>query len=108
MNDIESFLSGVAHLDGIARQAIREDWDDKDGYGAWSYAEHHAEELGLEELTDLDAFLSRISLGRLHYDADDDERHVVLDYTIGADVTQYVLAVAFGRDGEIDEIVMES
>lgn len=108
MNGIGGFLSSVAHLDAIAREAIRDNWDEENGYGAKPYAEHHAEELGLNELNSLDTFLSRIRVSHLAFDPDDEDRHVVLDYTVDRRLTQYVLAVVFNRSGEINEVVMES
>ena len=106
-DSVTRHVADLARFDGLARDAMRAGWDD-DEFGARLYAEHHEEELGLELLGDPDLLFAQLYLERVSFALDDADRHMVLDYTIGAELTQYVLAVAFDRDGMITEVVMES
>ena len=60
------------------------------------YVEHLQEELDTADATDTDT------------DATDTGGEVVLDYTIGEDLTQYVIAVTLGVDAAVRTIAMES
>ncbi|WP_162907911.1 DUF2004 domain-containing protein [Allorhizocola rhizosphaerae] len=94
----ELFVSDVARFDGLAREAMRRNWDE-DEYGARLYAEHH-------ELSDLDTLLARLQLVRVGFEADEPDRFAVFDYTIGAELTQYLVVVSFDR--EVTDVSMES
>jgi hypothetical protein len=96
----EPFVSDVARFDALAREAMRRNWDE-DANGARLYAEHH-------ELSDLDTLLSRLQLVRIGFEEDEPDRFAVFDYTIGEELTQYLVVVSFDRDGEVTDVSMES
>jgi hypothetical protein len=103
-----AFVNDIARFDALAREAMRANWH-SDEFGARLYAEHHEDELGIEVAGDPDKLLARLFLKRIGFGSDDDpDRFVVLDYTIGEELTQYLMAVTFSRDGEITDVSMES
>jgi len=84
-----------------------------DEYGATLFVSHHLEELDESYWTErfqtsspepsliLDALT-------LRSDFEDDEDLDTFDFTLPGDVTDYVICVSFGEEGEVEEITMES
>jgi len=83
---------------------------EKDEYGATLFVSHHIEEIEpeywLKHLgTSTPKPVDVLSILQLKSHWDDD---CVFDFTLPEDVTDYVVSVSFGEDGEVDEISMES
>lgn len=57
---------------------------------------------------DVETFLSHLHLLRVGLSLAGDDRCLLLDYTLGRDVTDYLLSVSFDRDGQLTAIDMES
>lgn len=100
-----SELLGAPDLDRRARAAIAEDLAAGDAEGsAVLYLSLHAEELpaasaeALHALKPIAAVLYPVR----------PEATLVLDYGHGPGVTDYVLAVVFGADGQVREVLLES
>ena len=100
-------------LDHKARAGMRAEYAEEDS-AVRLYAEHHRDELGAvfgeAGSIDLEAFLAALGLVRVGFslESEPDDSGVILDYSIGAEVTNYLLAVSFDEDGELEDISMES
>jgi hypothetical protein len=88
----------------VAEQLARADEDD----AAPLYKSHHAEELGDAALLDDATFLARLQLVRLRVDVEKRGGTVDCDYSLGEEVTQYMLTVRFTLAGRLREISFES
>lgn len=111
-------VSDLAPLDRAARAAIQRDEDDEDA-AANVYYDHHLEELEDADLVavfgasdrdaiDRDAFLSKLVLVRVGLYPERPDSALLLDYSIGPDVTNYVLCVAFDAEGAVTGVDVES
>ena len=108
----------LTSLDQAARGAILVDARGDDGAPAALYASHHLTELGDEVLDRLfgthdraslkpEALLERLSLVRvgLYPEA---ELPLLLDYSLGSEITNYVLCVSCSSDGVPEGVDLES
>jgi hypothetical protein len=112
-------IDDVAALDASARAALRRDLDDNDESAVGLYTYHHLEELPDaallalfgkvdREKLDADGFLAKLALVRIGIYPNSAKRCLVCDYSLGAEHTNYVLAVAFDVAGQVSEVEMES
>ena len=53
-------------------------------------------------------FLNKIKLVRIGIYPEDSDSMATFDYTIGRDLTQYLIVIRFDSEGKLVEIVMES
>jgi hypothetical protein len=108
----------VRQLDVDARRSLREDLAGGNEYDAMPlYRSHHIAELEpslARQFFDVErndpstdeTFLRSLRLVRVGIYPDSER--IVCDYTIGHDVTNYVVAVSFGSNGEVCDVSMES
>ncbi|WP_194919487.1 DUF2004 domain-containing protein [Catenulispora rubra] len=103
----------VEALDRKARAGMRAEFAEEDSTVRF-YAEHHRDELGAvfgeDGSIDLETLLATLSLIRIGFslESDPEDSGIILDYSIGAEVTNYLIAVSFDEDGELEDISMES
>jgi hypothetical protein len=107
-------------LDGVGRGALRADYDQgQHPEGVALYLTHHLDELDEVELAecfgtadrkviDIVALLARLRLCRVGLYPNRPERGIVLHYSIGMDVTNYLLVVSFDATGDVVDVAMES
>lgn len=100
-----SALFGSPDLDRRAREALAEDLaaGDPDG-SVVLYLSLHGEEL---PATSTEALAALKPVAAVVYPANE-KAMMVLDYGIGLDVSDYVVAVVFGADGEVRDLLLES
>jgi hypothetical protein len=118
---LEQLLPRVAdlrRLDGDARESLRENLARGDEDDAMPlYRSHHIAELEPEtagrffclegDASGVDeTFLRSLRLVRVGIHPESGE--IVCDYTIGTEVTNYLVAVTFGPDGMVHDVSMES
>lgn len=98
----------------VAHQAIMRSLDTEEGeYGATLFAAHHLEELDpsywqAHLKCDKPEAAAVLGLLCLQPSDDDDDDLDTLDFVLPGNVSNYVLAVSFDEDGEVDEVSMES
>lgn len=118
LDRVAVFVSELPAIDAAAREALGEDYEAGPDSAAFGYLDHHLDELdpkvarrifGVEpDAVDLHAFMRAAKLVRVGLYPSEIDRCAVLDYTIGRDVTQYVLSVAFDGERVVTSIDMES
>jgi hypothetical protein len=100
LDGVAGYVTDLAGFDRRAWAAMRAGLGEEDS-AVDLYVDHHQDEPGSPG-----EFLSRLRLVRvgLHPGS---RPEAVFDYTIGAELTQYVIAVGFDRDGSV-AVTMES
>jgi hypothetical protein len=113
-------VSDLAKLDMDARKAIAEDLArGEDGQTVHLYKTHHFEELdaatlaerfGVAELAQIDdaRFVAGLQLRRVGLYPKEPDETFVCDYTVGADLTDYIIAVKVDNRGRVRSVDMES
>ena len=115
---VKKVLTNLSDYRHLTHGALLEDAKDEDGITR-EYLAFHLEELAE---TELKALLNNVSserkrrkrvfkllhLNRIGFYPEDAENYAVFDYTIGTDLTDYVLVVAFNNKDEISFVTMES
>ena len=112
------FVTRLADFDATALAALRQSYDGESGPAVTIYVSHHLEEVSAEALTEIFGkpkkslavhdFLARLILKRVWLHLSKSDGYATLDYTTGADVTQYILAVRIDEEGEVLGVEMES
>lgn len=124
---VESFVADIGKFDALARAAIREEYEGEGASDSREYHTVHREQLTPQErlqcFGDADGgpdgaegLLRALKLKRTGLYPSTDQNVIsgykdvvaVFDYTIGADVTQYLIAVYFNDKGEAVCVSMES
>ena len=115
---LTSRLRDLSGLEVQARAAMRAEAESEASAVAL-YRSHHAAELSSEELAacfggsdawraDVSAFVSALQLKRVGLYPDAWKQSIIMDFTLGAAVTNYLLVVSFDCDAQVVAVVMES
>lgn len=122
---VEGFPAGVGKFDALARAAIQEEYQGEGASDSREYHDFHREVLTPEERLQCfgdkdggpagaEGLLRAMKLKRMGLYPETmqltgvSDVVAVLDYTIGADLTQYLIAVYFTDKGEAVCVSMES
>jgi hypothetical protein len=120
LQELPQSVTDLEPLDRAARAAILADARSGDEDAASvMYLTHHQDVLEPEEyqrafgvsapdLADPEPLLSRLALVRVGLYPEEDERRILLDYSIDPDTTNYLLCVSFDEDGEVVAVDLES
>jgi hypothetical protein len=118
LEDLAPRVADVQRLDSDARQSLREDLARGDNHDAMPlYRSHHIAELepslarrffdvDLDDPATDQTFLRSMRLIRVGIYPESGE--IVCDYTIGPEVTNYLVAVTFGPNGKVRDVALES
>ena len=117
MDIVKKFLESLTSYKVKAKAAILANFES--GGMVKEYIEHHLEIIDEDELEIIlrnanhklskeQQLLSLIHFVRLGFYLDSEEAFAVMDYTIGRDITQYLVVTFFNNSGEITSITMES
>lgn len=101
-----SWLDRLPELTALAAAAIRNDPHSSDDSAVALYLEHHQDELG--DGADLNALFERLQIVRIGPYPNDDEDRVVVDWSIGRDVTDYIVSVYVDASGRVSHVELES
>lgn len=115
----KTIIEKLSELDQQNKAHIDRDYNDKDGDSARFYLDFHLEEIGEQELitlfglsgetTELEKqLLDKIHLIRVGLYPDSEEIFAVFDYSLGREVTNYLIVVNLDKEGELDYITVES
>ncbi|MFF7947712.1 DUF2004 domain-containing protein [Streptomyces griseorubiginosus] len=111
LDRLARYVVDLDALDHKARAWMRTNFAEEDS-AVRDYAEFHRDDVGAvfgeEGSIDPEVFLAKLALIRIGFYPDHDDPGIVLDYTVGAELTDYLLVVSFDEDGELQDIAMES
>ena len=113
------FIEQIADFDYKNKKYIEQDFKDKDADTVKTYIEHHLDELGDDELNELidasnkklsrqEQLLKKLQLVRMGLYPDSEEQFAIFDYSIGEEITQYLVVLFVDEFGNLDYITMES
>ena len=116
---VKKFIENISAFDKKNRKYIEEDYADQDCDTVRTYLEHHLEEIGKDELSELvdfdnketDSFtqlMNSLKLVRVGLYPDNEGQFAIFDYSIGRDLTQYLVVINTDENGNLDYMTMES
>jgi aspartyl/asparaginyl-tRNA synthetase len=119
LDKVKNFIEKLEKFDKLNKTYILDDYNDEDGDTVKFYLEHHLEELDKEELTKLVNFddtitepeqqlLSKLKLVRVGLYPDNEDNFAIFDYSIGKDITNYLVVINTDENGQLDYMTVES
>lgn len=116
---VKEFINNIRIHDIKNKKYIDKDYNDEDGDTVKSYLEHHLEELGENELSELielnskstdheKQLLKKLHLVRVGIYPDSKDQFGIFDYSIGQDITNYLVVINTDENGNLDYLTMES
>ena len=119
MDNAKKLLETIGEFDAQNQKYLRDDYHDEDGDTVKLYLEHHLAEVAKEELSTLINFddktiepekqlLAQLQLVRVGLYLHEEESFAIFDYSIGEEITDYLVVVKTDMDGTLDYMVMES
>jgi len=119
LDKVKSYLENIEKFNGLNKTYISDDYNDEEGDTVKFYIEHHLEEVGKDELSALINFddptlgpeqqlLKKIELVRVGLYPDSEDNFAILDYSIGENLTNYLVVINTDENGQLDYMTMES
>jgi Protein of unknown function (DUF2004) len=119
LETVKAFIDNIRIHDINNRKYIDRDYNDEDADTVKLYLEHHLEELGENELATLinpgiksteyeKELLKKLHLVRVGLYPDSEGQFAIFDYSIGQEITNYLVVIDTDKNGNIGHIAMES
>ncbi|WP_159474920.1 DUF2004 domain-containing protein [Chryseobacterium sp. 18068] len=119
MDKVKNFIENIEKYNKLNKTYILNDYNDEDGDTVKSYLEHHLEEVEKEELSNLINFddktiepelqlLKNLKLVRVGLYPDHEDIFAIFDYSIGVEITNYLVVINTDEHGQLDYMTMES
>ncbi|MEO8236561.1 MAG: DUF2004 domain-containing protein [Flavobacterium sp.] len=119
MDKVKNFIQNIDKFDTLNKTYIHNDYRDEDGDTVKFYLEHHLEEISEEEISLLINFddiskepeqqlLTKLKLVRVGLYPHDEDNFAIFDYTIGRELTDYLVVIKTDENGQLDYMTMES
>ena len=116
---VKQFIENISEFDKKNKKYIEEDYADADNGTVKTYVEHRLEEIGKDELSNLVDFdnkatnpeiqlINSLRLVRVGLYPDNEDQFAVFDYSIGKELTQYLVVININEKGYLDYMTMES
>jgi len=113
------FIDNISEFDKQNKKYIEQDYADEDGDTVRTYVEHHLEDMDKDELSGLVDFdnavtspeiqlMNSLRLKRVGLYPDEESHFAVFDYSIGRELTQYLVVINIDENGNLDYLTMES
>jgi hypothetical protein len=113
MDVVKQFIDNIAEFDKKNRTYIEADFADEDADTVREYIEHHLDELpnlvkqGDESSPEMQ-LLNALRLVRVGLYPDGEDQFAIFDYSIGKELTQYLVVINTDEKGNLDYLTMES
>ena len=119
MDQVKNILAQLLQLDQQNKTYIANDFEDEDGDTVRTYVEHHLEEIGRDELAAFIDFnnanltpeqqcMHHLHLVRLGLYPDSEDYFATFDYSLGKDLTDYLVVINIDAEGQLQYLTMES
>ena len=116
---VKHFIENIRIHDISNRKHILHDFDDEDGDTVRFYIEHHLEELATDDLNQLIGInkktadrpallLQQLHLVRVGLYPDSADQFAIFVYSIGQELTNYLVVINTDENGNLDYMTMES
>lgn len=119
MDKVKTFIDSIERINILNNKHITNDFNDEDGDTVRVYMDHHIEELDSAEISNLINFddtkieptkqlLSKLRLVRVGIYPQNEDFFASFDYSIGMDLTDYLIVIYTDEHGQLQDMVMES
>lgn len=119
LDTIKQFIEKIADFDKKNKKYIEQDYSNEDCDTVKTYVEHHLEEIDKAELSGLVDFdnksispekqlMKALRLVRIGLYPDSEDQFAIFDYSIGRDLTDYLVVINTDEEGKLDYMTMES
>jgi hypothetical protein len=116
---VKKFIDNIADFDKKNRKYIEQDYNDNEADTVKTYVEHHLEEISKDSLAGLVDFnnpsiepekqlVKALHLVRVGLYPDSEDQFAIFDYSIGSDLTNYLVVINTDEKGKLDYMTMES
>lgn len=117
---VKNILDNLKEFDSKNRKYIEQDYANEGADTVKTYIDHHLTELPEEDLagyidfnnnsiTPEQQLINALQLVRVGFYPDEGEDQIaVFDYSLGYDVTNYLIVIFINTNGELDHLTMES
>lgn len=98
------------HL-ATAQQALNKDWAENSEGACQEYVEHHKEFIDeLKNLSKNEVFKSihPVRVGFYPVDTSEEGGYMTIDFTVGEDLTDYIVAVYLDEKGQVTDVTLEN
>jgi len=115
----KQFIENLRIHDINNKKYIQNDFENKNGETVRFYIENHIEELAIDDLENLIGsnlkssdqpvrLLNKLHLVRVGLYPDSEDQFAIFDYSIGKDLTNYLVVINTDENGNLDYMTMES
>jgi Protein of unknown function (DUF2004) len=115
----KKFIDKISDFDIVNKKYIESDYNDEECDTVRTYVEHHLEEIAQDELSKLVDFknktikpdkqlMKKLRLVRVGLYPDKEDQFAIFDYSIGKDLTNYLVVINTDENGKLDYMTMES
>ncbi len=119
LETVKQFIENLRIHDLNNKKYIQQDFDDEDGDTVRFYLNHHLEELASDDIADLvgsnvksteqaGRLLNKLQLVRVSLYPDSEDQFAIFDYSIGKELTNYLVVINTDENGNLDYMTMES
>lgn len=119
LDAVKKFIDSLSAFDKRNKEYIEQDYADEDADTVKTYVQHHLEEIDKDELSDIVDFddesadpeiqlMKALRLVRVGLYPDSEDQFAIFDYSIGEDLTNYLVVISSDENGDPDDITMES
>lgn len=119
MDKVKNFIENIEKFDILNKTYILDDYNDEEGDTVKFYLEDHLEEIGKDELSTLINFddttieleqqlLAKLKLVRVGLYPESEDNFAIFDYSIGQDITNYLVVINTDENGQLEYMTMES
>ncbi|MBL0358590.1 MAG: DUF2004 domain-containing protein [Chitinophagaceae bacterium] len=119
LETVKQFIENLRIHDLNNKKHIEKDYNDEEGDTVKFYLEHHLEELGEDELAGLvepgskpatheKQLIKKLKLVRVGLYPDSEDQFAIFDYSIGQELTNYLVVINTDENGNLDYLTMES
>ncbi len=119
MDKVKNFIENIENFDNLNKTYILDDYNDDEGNTVKFYIEDHLEEIGKDELSTIINFddttieleqqlLAKLKLVRVGLYPESEDNFAVFDYSIGQDITNYLVVINTDENGQLEYMTMES
>ncbi len=119
VDTLKNFIENIEKFDKLNKVYILNDYHDEEGDTVKFYMEHHLQEMEEDELSALIDFenktidpeqqlLAKLELVRIGLYPDSEDSFAIFDYSIGEDITNYLVVINTDASGQLAYMTMES
>jgi hypothetical protein len=119
LDNVKNFIERIEKFDTLNKTYILNDYNNEDGETVKSYLEHHLEVVEKDKLSTIISFdnttinpeqqlFTKLKLVRVGLYPESKNIFAVFDYSIGKDITNYLVVINTNENGELHYMTTES